>query len=170
VARLKSTSPRAGGVGDVLDEFNDGPPNVAVLDPPECLHKTQRIRRIEKIDDVATAFPIAGPAESTAEKEQDRHVEDLGNLLQPSDLDAVVSGLIFLHLLERHAERKPQRLLGQPELEPPQLEALTDVFVPKRWLIGRRGEALLGKPEDLSGQLSLRLFFWPAERGINLSG
>jgi len=108
VTRLKSTSPRAGSIGDLLDEFNDGPPNVALLDPPECLRKTQRIRRIEEIDDVASAFPIAGHAERAAEKEQDGHVQDFGNLLQPSDLNAVVSGLIFFHLLERHAERKTQ--------------------------------------------------------------
>jgi hypothetical protein len=108
VTRLKSTSPRPGSFGDLLDEFDDGPPNVALLDPPECLRETQRIRRIEEIDDVASAFPIAGRAESAAKKEQDGHVQDFGNLLQPSDLNAVVSGLIFFHLLERHAERKTQ--------------------------------------------------------------
>ena len=106
--RLKLTYPRPGSFGDLFDEIDDGPPNVAILDPPECLRKTQRIRRIEEVDDVASAFPIAGCAESAAEKEQDRHVQDFGNLLQPSDLNAVVSGLIFFHLLERHAQRKTQ--------------------------------------------------------------
>ena len=117
MTRLKSTPPGAGGVGDLLDEFNDGPPNVAPLDPPECLHKTQRIGSIEEIDYVTIAFPIRGAAESAAKKEQDRDLQDLTNLLQPGGLDAVVSGLIFLHLLERHAERKSQRLLRQAELE-----------------------------------------------------
>src|SRR5262249_8242758 len=114
----KSSLAGARRVGDLLDEFDDGAPNVAPLDPPEGLGKTQRISRIKEIDDIAIALPTAGPVESAAKKEQDRHLQDLGNLLQPCGLNALVSGFKSLHLLIWQPQRETQRLLRQAELEP----------------------------------------------------
>src|SRR5215472_17980447 len=110
-AGKKSGLPRLGGVGDLLDELNDGSANSAILYPPECLHQSQRICGIEKIQYVAAVITIAGRTESAAKKEQDWHHQDLGDLLQSGGFDTVGSRFVFLHLLERYAECATQRLL-----------------------------------------------------------
>jgi hypothetical protein len=44
-------------------------------------------------------------ARGAFEKERDRHLEDLRELLQAAGTDAVFSVFIFLNLLERQSER-----------------------------------------------------------------
>jgi hypothetical protein len=116
----------------LLDKLNDGLPNMAILYPSECLHKSQRVCGIEEINYVATTVTIVGSAESTAKKKQNWHLQYLGDLLQPAGPDAVGSRFVSLHLLECYAECMTQRLLRQTKLKPPQFETLADFTVPKK--------------------------------------
>jgi hypothetical protein len=119
-------------VGYLLEQFNNGAPNLAALYPLECLDKPQGIGGIEEIKYIAIASSIMACAVSAAKKEQDRHFQNLRNLLQPGGFDAVVSGFILLDLLGCHPESKGQRLRRQAELKSPQFEALANIFVSKR--------------------------------------
>src|SRR5215470_16279606 len=130
--RQKSALLGTSGIGNLLDEFDDGLPHMTILYAPECSDKTERVCGIEEIEHVAAAFLTVDPTHSATKEEQDRHLQDLGYLLQPGRPDAVGSLFVFLHLLECHAECEPQGLLRHAKLTPSQFEALADFTIPKR--------------------------------------
>jgi hypothetical protein len=83
-------------------------------------------------------------------------------MLQAACADAVLAFLIFLHLLERQAERLTEFCLGHTEHQAAHAHALPDVFVswvyfvswhrgPSRWQVS--GEATRSVPVGESGRL-----------------
>jgi hypothetical protein len=66
------------------------------------------------------------PAEQgrrTFEEKRDRHLKDLGDVLQAAGADAIGPFLVFLDLLERQPEGVPEIALAHIEHEPPHAHA-----------------------------------------------
>jgi len=165
----KSSPLTVGSVGDLLDELNDRSADMAILYPPERLHKTQCICGIEEIEYVVTVGAIVGRADSAAKKEQDWHHQDLGDLLQPGSLDAIGSRFVFLHLLKCYAKRAAQRFLRQAELKPPQFEAPADFAIPKRRFIGRHVRSHSQKARKFGDQLPPAVLFYGRPKAASIS-
>jgi hypothetical protein len=98
---------------DLLDKPNNRATQFRVFDEHEGLHQRQAIRRGEKIGHVgggdsrlASRVPKARRGRPTLEEERNRHLKDLGDMLQAAGADAVGALLVFLNLLERKTEEQ----------------------------------------------------------------
>jgi hypothetical protein len=67
------------------------------------------------------------------EEELDRHVEDLGELIEPARADPVRAALVFLDLLEGQPQGLGQLLLAHPEHGPPQADAGAHMRIDGAW-------------------------------------
>jgi hypothetical protein len=65
--------------------------------------------------DAKSMICIRLPAEGAAKKEQDRHLQDLSDMLQAGGLDMALPGFIFPELLARHAKRGSERFFRKAE-------------------------------------------------------
>src|ERR1700740_487232 len=79
---------------DLLDEIDDTPAQLGIADPHEGLGQCQAIRAREKVRYVGGRGSICVDACSARqvrralEEEFDRHLQDIGDLLQPAGADA----------------------------------------------------------------------------------
>src|SRR5262249_40560239 len=64
-----------------------------------------------------------------SKKESYRHLQDVGDLLQPARCDAIDAGLVFLHLLVGDAERIGQLLLAHRQHLAAHTHPCADVLV-----------------------------------------
>jgi len=71
------------------------------------------------------------------EQELHRHLQNCRNALQAAGADAVRAFFIFLHLLERHAERVAEIRLGHIKHQAAHANALPHVFVSRMYSILR---------------------------------
>jgi hypothetical protein len=92
---------------DLLDKPNNRATQFRVFDEHEGLHQRKAIRRGEKIGHVGdgdsglpSRWPEARRSRATLEEERNRHLKDLGNVLQAAGADAIGALLVFLNLLE----------------------------------------------------------------------
>src|SRR3954463_9470705 len=104
-ARLKLTM-SGGHVSQLFSHFDQELTSLARLDLVKRLDDADRTRRLNEAEDaLGIAGRLArGSPRPPAEEEGDRHFQRLGNALQPPCADAVHALLVFLHLLERHAD------------------------------------------------------------------
>src|SRR5258707_13390588 len=96
--------------------MNDLATQLRIPDARECLRQSHSIGGGEKFVDVSrNAWSPLSSSWGAFEKERNRHLKDLGNVLQSAGTDAVHSFLIFLHLLERQAECPTQCFLAHAQ-------------------------------------------------------
>jgi cellobiose-specific phosphotransferase system component IIA len=78
------------------------------------------------------------------EKERDRHLQDLRDLLKAARADTVSALLVFLNLLERQAESVAELLLAHPQHHAAHAHAAADMLVDRvRRLLGHHKTELL---------------------------
>jgi hypothetical protein len=78
--------------GAILNEMNDQPPQLHVLDAHECFRQSPSIGGGEKFVHVGGSFSRAAyPSRGTLEEEERRHPKDLRYVLQPASGDAIFS-------------------------------------------------------------------------------
>jgi hypothetical protein len=58
---------------------------------------------------------IGRPDSASDEEVRHRHVEHLGEFIEPAQTDAVGAALVFLDLLEGEPDGRPELLLAHPE-------------------------------------------------------
>jgi hypothetical protein len=126
---------------DLLDEINDAPPQLGVADPHEGLGECQTVRGGEKVGDISRrgcfshSFrpPCARDVRRTIEKERDRHLQYLRDLLKSAGTNAIGALLILLNLLKGEAERVAQLLLTHAQHHPAHAHPAADVLVDRIW-------------------------------------
>src|SRR6516164_7784820 len=110
VRMRESPSGRLVDACNLFDEVDDATPQSRALYSGECLGECQSLGSRQEIQDVSRRGGILramGPRldiRGILKKERHRHLEDLGNLLEPACSDPVRALLIFLNLLERETE------------------------------------------------------------------
>src|SRR3954471_10670547 len=114
---------------DALDQVHDRTLNRARWDAREGAQQAQCVRRVEKAEDCAGIFRARV---GRAEKERHRDVECFADAHQPPGPDAVHALLVFLHLLERHAEQVAEFGLRHALGHPPRADALPDLDIVRR--------------------------------------
>ena len=107
-------------------------------DARERAQQAQRIRGVEEAEDGAG---VLGAGIGRAEEERDRHVERLADAHQPSGADAIDALLVFLHLLERHAEQVAELGLRHALGHAPRADALADLDIMRIGAFGLRFRA-----------------------------
>src|SRR5262249_42201307 len=81
--------------GDLLDQVDDAPPQLRVVDAHESLGQREPVRRCEKVRHVGRRWCVlagrssAGEIGCALEEESDRNLQDVGNLLQPAGADPI---------------------------------------------------------------------------------
>jgi hypothetical protein len=94
---------------DLLNKLDNSAAQFRVWDLHESLYQSQAVRRGEEIIHVQVRVGnLYSPSRLTrhsVEEERNRHLKDLGYVLQPAGANAVGSLLIFLNLLERQSKR-----------------------------------------------------------------
>src|SRR6516225_6895093 len=89
--------------------------------------------------DNAPLEPCGAAAWRALEEESYRHLQDVGDLLQPARSDAIDAGLVFLHLLVGDAERISQLLLAHCQHLAAHAHPSADVLVGRvRGLLSRQ--------------------------------
>ena len=75
----------------ILNEMNNQTTQLRVLDAHECLCQSQSVRGGEKFVDVRRdAWSSLSSSWGAFEKERNRHLKDLGNVLQPAGADPIL--------------------------------------------------------------------------------
>jgi len=106
---------------DFLNKPHDSATQLWVFETHERLHQRQAIRRGEEISHVDGRGGFSRPLSRltdaerggrTLEEEWNRHLKDLGDVLQAAGADAVGSLLILLDLLECQPEGRPRDRIG----------------------------------------------------------
>ena len=98
-------------VGDLLDEIDNAAAQLFVLDACERLDQRKPIRSGDEFGDIVRrrSFTHAAAAavkmRRALEEKRCRHLQDIGDLLQPAGADAVGALLVLLHLLESQTQR-----------------------------------------------------------------
>jgi hypothetical protein len=93
---------------DLLDEIDDPPAQLGVLDAHERLGEREPIRGREKVRHVGGRGSFAEALDAVSallrrgafEEKRHRHLQDLRDLLQSARANAVGALLVLLHLLE----------------------------------------------------------------------
>jgi hypothetical protein len=123
---------------DLLNKPDDAAAQFWVPDTHERLHQRQAIRRGEEICHVGGRGSISRPlgrlphtrrGGRALEEERDRHLQDLGNVLQSAGADAVGPLFVFLDLLECQPEGVREIGLAHIEHEPPHAHPAADMPV-----------------------------------------
>src|SRR5580692_9501374 len=95
-ARRRALAPKPASllvVGDLLDQVDDAPSQLGIIDTRERLGERQPVRGREKIGDIGgrgrlTHVVMARSPQlnirRALEEERDRHLKDVGNVLQPA--------------------------------------------------------------------------------------
>src|SRR6478736_5879638 len=108
---------------DLLDEIDDPPAQLGVLDAHERLGEREPIRGRQKVRHVggrgsfAEALDAVGALRRRGafEEKRHRHLQDLRDLLQSARANAVGALLVLLHLLEGEPEGVAKLLLAHPK-------------------------------------------------------
>src|SRR3984893_7485045 len=96
-------------VGDLLDQVDDAPSQLGIIDTCKRLGEGEAVRGGEKIGDIGgrgrlTDVVVARSrldVRRALEEERDRHLKDVRNVLQPAGADPIGAFLVFLDLLKR---------------------------------------------------------------------
>jgi hypothetical protein len=122
-----------GRSGPALNKPDYNAPQFRVRDAHVRLYQSQAIRRGEEIIHVQVRVGnLYSPARMTrhsVEEERNRHLKDLGDVLQPARANAVGPLLIFLNLLKRQSKRVRKSCLAHFEHQAPHPHAAADMPV-----------------------------------------
>src|SRR5271169_2563571 len=124
-------------VGDLLDQVDDAPSQLGIVDTRERLGERQPVRGREKIGDIGGRGRLTYVVVTRSrlnvrralEEERDRHLKDVGNVLQPAGADPIGAFLVFLDLLKRQAESVAEFFLAHRQHHPAHANAASDMFV-----------------------------------------
>jgi hypothetical protein len=123
---------------NLLNKPNDGAARFWVCDEHKGLHQRKAVRRGKEIGHVGggesfsrlpSRWPNARHGRRALEEKRNRHLEDLGDVLQAAGADAVSSLFVFLDLLECQPERICNIGLAHVEHKPPHSHAAADMLV-----------------------------------------
>jgi hypothetical protein len=118
---------------DLLNKPDNSAAQFRVWDTDERLYQSQAIGGGEEIIHVqvrvSNLHSPSRPARHSVEEERNRHLKDLGYVLQPAGANAVGSLLIFLNLLERQSKRVRKSCLAHFEHQAPHPHAAADMPV-----------------------------------------
>jgi hypothetical protein len=121
---------------DLLDQRNDGAPNLRVFDSRVCPYQRDPIGRREKSTHVIRyrrptfwAFWEMKLARRSLEEKRHRHAKDVRHLMKAAGADAVGALLVFLHLLEGQSQTVGQLRLTQVEHKSTHADAATNMVV-----------------------------------------
>jgi hypothetical protein len=102
--------------GAIFNETSNEATQLRIFDTHERLCQGRSVGSGEKIVHVGGSFGRPGwPSRDALKKEGNRHLKDLGYVLQAAGTDAVHSLLIFLHLLERETKRVAELFLANAQ-------------------------------------------------------
>src|SRR3984893_6267720 len=142
-------------VGDLLDQVDDAPSQLGIIDTRKRLGEGEAVRGGEKIGHIGgrgrlTDVVVARSrldVRRALEEERDRHLKDVRNVLQPAGTDTVGAFLVFLDLLKRQTESVAKLLLAHRQHHPAHAHAAADMFVDRvRRLFGDHNHPLLYHP------------------------
>src|SRR4029079_10709136 len=109
--------PRSVDSGDLFDEIDDTPPQLAAFYTQKGLGQGQAIGSRKEVGDVGRRGRFAHAAgmprrmRRAFEEECNRHLEDVRDLLQPAGANAVSPFFVFLNLLESEPKSITQLFL-----------------------------------------------------------
>src|SRR5664280_693330 len=119
---------------NLLDQFDDAAAQLAVLDLHERLGQRETVGGGEEVRHIGRRGRFAhagmfGQMRAAFEEKRNRHLQDVGNMLQPAGADAVGALLVFLHLLEGEAEGVAELFLTHFEHHPAHAHARADMLI-----------------------------------------
>jgi hypothetical protein len=121
--------------GNLLNEIDDAAPKLGLVDPHESLCQQEPFGGGEEIRHVGRRGCFLHSVSRTVqvgralEEERYWNLQNVGDLLQPARSDAVSALLVFLHLLEREAERIAQFSLAHCKHHAAHAHPAADVLV-----------------------------------------
>src|SRR4029077_20561433 len=126
---------------DLLDEVDDAPPQLGIVDTHECLGERQAVGCSEKIGHVSGCRRLAhalrprhaGNNRRAIEEERHRYLENVRNLLQPAGANAVGALFVLLHLLKSQAKSIAELLLAHRQHHATHAYAATDMLINWIW-------------------------------------
>jgi uncharacterized protein YjiS (DUF1127 family) len=128
---------------DLLDKPDHGATQFCIFDTHERLHQIQAVGCREEVGHVGgrgsfsrhpSRWPNARRGRRALEEKRNRHLKDLGYVLQSAGADAVETLLVFLNLLEYQPEGVRDIGLAHIEYEPPHAQTAADMLV--GWING----------------------------------
>src|SRR5262249_52818729 len=137
---------------DLLDEVDNAPAQLGIVDTHEGLGKRQAVRGSQKIRHVSGRRRLAhalrprhaGNNRRTIEEERHRNLENVRNLLQPARADAIGALFVFLHLLKSQAKSIAELFLTHRQHHATHAHAATDMLIDRIWrLLGHHLTRLL---------------------------
>jgi hypothetical protein len=121
---------------DLLDQRNDGAPNMRVFDSSVCPYQCDPVGRRQKSTHVARyrrptfrAFWEMKLAWHSLEEKRHRHTKNVRHPMKAAGADAVGALLVLLDLLERQSQAIGQLRLCEVEHESTHADAATNVVV-----------------------------------------
>jgi hypothetical protein len=120
---------------DLPDKFDDASPQPWRLYPHERLSEREPVGRGEELRHISgprrLSNSIGLPRQLRCAFEEERHrdLQDMGDVLQAARADAILSILIFLHLLPRQPEVVAELLSAHSEHHPAHPDPAAHVFV-----------------------------------------
>src|SRR4029079_3684989 len=121
--KMSGDSASALAAGNLLDQVDDAPPELGIVDAHERLGERQAVGGREKIGHIGGRGRLAeafrsrhtGNARRPVKEERHRHLKDVRNLLQPARADAICALFVLLHLLKGQAKSITELLLAHRE-------------------------------------------------------
>src|SRR5215467_14366149 len=124
---------------DLLDKLDDASPYPSILHPHERLREREPVGGSEELRHIIVprrlykCLGVRRQVWCALEEKWHRDLQDVRDVLQAARADAVLSALIFLHLLEREPEAVAEFLLTHSEHHPTHPDTAAYVLVDGVW-------------------------------------
>src|SRR3569623_420579 len=144
--KSKMRSPRSGRVlrsGDLFDEVDDAAAKLGVGDLRESARQRQSLGGRKKVRDVsgrgcfAETLDAGAAARTAFEQEGNRHLQNIGDLMQAARADAVGAFFVFLDLLKGQTASIAEFLLAQSQHDTTHPHVAANILVDRIWRFRR---------------------------------